>query len=586
MKLSSKQKKCYNKNLSFFKEFHQDIFSIIQEFEIPNQLELVIVTQVKIKYPNIKISDSNQLVYQSNSYEIAKALCLNSLKNDFLLQLFSQEKSTITNLDKVIFVSNGLALHFNEYDKQYDIKSALIVEENIELFILSLYETDYEEFSQHKQLYIHIGDDLDMLTNKILLFFNGLFMFNRSLWISQHFTNDTIDKISQILMENITQAQLNSTIDYQRILDDQKSSISNDTEFQSIFKKITTQIEEQNSFVNSDIPKLLNIMVYLTQVLQNSHSNQYILLYIYMLLYKMTSSSKKFEQILEYSRNYLLESQLAGKFDKSMYQNMIQISRSSGDLENYKYYLDEFIHFLEENEDTSQQEKDYLEYQKYVLRNLTENRSDTEPLEKHIKSMFDKSADVFENHLLHTLQYQVPQLMAEILNNYIDKNSNFNILDLGCGTGLMGQELHRYANNLVGIDISSQMLKKAVEKGIYTELYANNIEQYRNSANSVRMFDLITAADVFVYIGDLHNIFDNVKQLIKKDGLFTFSIEYLENDEIDFLVSSGGKIAHSQRYIDHLINTYGFCKLTSEKCVLRKDGGKDVDGEIYILIKV
>lgn len=49
-------------------------------------------------------------------------------------------------------------------------------------------------------------------------------------------------------------------------------------------------------------------------------------------------------------------------------------------------------------------------------------------------------------------------------------NQSLDILDLGCGTGLVGSWFKDYARKLVGVDVSPTMLDMATKKGCYHEL--------------------------------------------------------------------------------------------------------------------
>ena len=76
-------------------------------------------------------------------------------------------------------------------------------------------------------------------------------------------------------------------------------------------------------------------------------------------------------------------------------------------------------------------------------------------------------------------------------------------VDLGCGTGLMGERLRPIATFLEGCDISAAMLKKAEAKGIYDRLFKADLQSLALPPGEA---DLVTAADVFMYVGALDRI--------------------------------------------------------------------------------
>jgi predicted TPR repeat methyltransferase len=88
-------------------------------------------------------------------------------------------------------------------------------------------------------------------------------------------------------------------------------------------------------------------------------------------------------------------------------------------------------------------------------------------------------------------------------------NNSLDILDIGCGTGLAGAWLKDYAKSLVGVDISEQMVNIARKKMLYQDIQVKPISQYLNECTSD--FDIVVAADVLSYIGELSEIFDQVK---------------------------------------------------------------------------
>ena len=108
-------------------------------------------------------------------------------------------------------------------------------------------------------------------------------------------------------------------------------------------------------------------------------------------------------------------------------------------------------------------------------------------------------------------------------------NRSLAVLDLGCGTGRVGAWLRDYSHSLTGVDLSPPMLAVARRKGLYDKLYyedihdflqrkALEVQQQRNlsggkdsSSVSLGAFDLIVAADVLPYIGEVDDLFQQVK---------------------------------------------------------------------------
>ena len=62
-----------------------------------------------------------------------------------------------------------------------------------------------------------------------------------------------------------------------------------------------------------------------------------------------------------------------------------------------------------------------------------------------------------------------------------EDKKNLKLLDFGCGTGLLGQVLKEKFgfNNLVGLDVSEDMLEKAKQKAIYNKLICSYVTNER-----------------------------------------------------------------------------------------------------------
>lgn len=98
--------------------------------------------------------------------------------------------------------------------------------------------------------------------------------------------------------------------------------------------------------------------------------------------------------------------------------------------------------------------------------------------------------------------------------------AGLNILDLGCGTGLCGELLCAMSRKLIGVDLSSGVLEVAREKEKYDELVEQEVVAYLNECG--QSFDVIVAADLLVYLGDLSSLFAAAQAVLTGGGLFVF----------------------------------------------------------------
>jgi predicted TPR repeat methyltransferase len=95
-------------------------------------------------------------------------------------------------------------------------------------------------------------------------------------------------------------------------------------------------------------------------------------------------------------------------------------------------------------------------------------------------------------------------------------------------------------------------------------------------------YDVIVAADVFVYIGNLDSVFRSARRALAEDGVFIFSTE-LETAHDGFVLRKSGRFAHSDSYIRNLGEQAGFSLLNSEEVDLRREGGVVIRGAVYML---
>ena len=214
----------------------------------------------------------------------------------------------------------------------------------------------------------------------------------------------------------------------------------------------------------------------------------------------------------------------------------------------------------------------------HFLAALSSSTTASAPLD-YVEGLFDSYASKFEHHLVGNLGYQTPKVIANLILRHSNSNLLGSISDLGCGTGLLGEEIKEFCGYLEGVDISRKMLAEAEKKGVYDELIKQDIVTYLSNANL--QFDYFIATDVFVYVGDLANVFHLIKSRNGRGGKFVFSTENYDGD--DFFLEQSGRYSHSKTYIEDLSKKYGYVVRHFETRTLRKQNFECIVGGLYIL---
>jgi predicted TPR repeat methyltransferase len=197
---------------------------------------------------------------------------------------------------------------------------------------------------------------------------------------------------------------------------------------------------------------------------------------------------------------------------------------------------------------------------------------------RFVTKLFNRFASTFDQHLIGTLKYQTPTLLCKEISQFVLAR-NLDILDLGCGTGLLGAQLKPLARRLTGVDLSQNMLEMARQLQVYDELICADLTGFLQTQTD--QFDLAAAADVFIYIGDLAPVFDGVRHALRAGGVFGFSVE--ASDAEAFVLQPTLRYAHSVAYLQELAASHQFVCELIEPRTIRQEEGTDVNGFHAIL---
>jgi predicted TPR repeat methyltransferase len=204
--------------------------------------------------------------------------------------------------------------------------------------------------------------------------------------------------------------------------------------------------------------------------------------------------------------------------------------------------------------------------------------------EAYVRALFDDYAPKFDRHLTRSLAYRGPDLIADALRRACSKrlrDFRFGLaLDLGCGTGLMAQALEGLCSALEGVDLSPGMLEKAQRTKLYDALHEGELVAFL-SGRAAAEADLVVAADVFVYMAALDAVFGEAHRVLKREGLFAFTVQAHEG--AGFMLGKDARYAHSETYLRDLAETVGFTVVIFERVSTREDRGVPVPGFLCVL---
>jgi len=219
-----------------------------------------------------------------------------------------------------------------------------------------------------------------------------------------------------------------------------------------------------------------------------------------------------------------------------------------------------------------------VDFNRYFLASVSGGEAPQAAPRAYVEQLFDSYAADFDEHLVAQLGYRTPQLLAGLL----PPGRHFAAaLDLGCGTGLMAPLLQPVCGAIDGVDLSSQMLDKARTLGLYRNLWhADVVAQLRASTEC---YDLVLAADVFVYVGDLQAVFRGVASVLAPGGVFLFSVEEADAGQ-SLQLRPSARYAHSLDYVEGLAALHGFEVQQFDRQTLRHDQGRPIGGLLMRLV--
>ncbi len=204
-------------------------------------------------------------------------------------------------------------------------------------------------------------------------------------------------------------------------------------------------------------------------------------------------------------------------------------------------------------------------------------------------TLFDGYAERFDSHLTEALQYRAPALLKDALARscgLAGRGLHFEtVYDLGCGTGLMGEAIRTQSGFLAGCDLSPRMIERARAKRrddgepLYDKLAVAGLTSFLASRPDASA-DLVVAADVFVYLGDLGAAFAQSARVLKRGGLLAFTVQSHEGEGV--VVGADRRFAHAELWLREKLGEARLRVLRIEAASTRQDRGHPVPGLLVV----
>ncbi len=134
------------------------------------------------------------------------------------------------------------------------------------------------------------------------------------------------------------------------------------------------------------------------------------------------------------------------------------------------------------------------------------------------------------------------------------------VVDIGSNDGTLLSTYKKLGLNVLGVEPCEKISKKAIDTGIPTIIDFFNEKIAIDIINNYGKADIISAANVFYHVEELHDIADGIKKLLADDGVFIVQGTYLpnliQNNEFDIIYHEH-LLYYRVENLNHLLRMHG-----------------------------
>ncbi len=201
--------------------------------------------------------------------------------------------------------------------------------------------------------------------------------------------------------------------------------------------------------------------------------------------------------------------------------------------------------------------------------------------DRTVQKIYKDFAWSYDTRMRDDLEYKGPEKLLEGVLSVIGNETGLRVLDLGCGSGFTGVALKPMARELIGVDLSPDMIELARKRGVYDSLEVAEITNWLES--SAGRFDLISCCDCLIYFGDLKRIVAAAARGLKPGGIFALTTE--SGPAYPFRITDTGRYEHHPDHIREVAAAAGLAVGYLQQSFMRLEYGADVIANYAVLRK-
>ena len=150
------------------------------------------------------------------------------------------------------------------------------------------------------------------------------------------------------------------------------------------------------------------------------------------------------------------------------------------------------------------------------------NKKEIEKFSKMASEWWDPKGKFKPLHKFNPIR--IKYIKENIINDFKLKNKKkplekINILDVGCGGGLLSEPMHRLGANVTGIDASNKNIKIAKLHAKKNKLKIDYLCSSPEKLKINKKFDVILNMEIVEHVEDVQFFLNSCSKLLKKNGL-------------------------------------------------------------------